>query len=237
MEFNGVVTFSSNLTDDPLMPRPRKRCARFEDGSEPHKFDEAESYFRQSYFVAIDSAICALSERFDVNEGEKVMNSIEKVIIDAAAGTKLLDKNTEWLHHYPEIDQSRLSVQTAMFHDYMLSLNGKFDTKVKNFTQVSTICSLLTLEGTTCMQFMFSEILKLLQIYLTCPVSSATAERTFSTLRRLKTYLRSSMTQKRLNHLIIVATHKERAELVDLKSIANTFTSLNSSRLEFFGSF
>ena len=43
----------------------------------------------------------------------------------------------------------------------------------------------------------------LLRLYLTLPVTSATSERThtFSTLRRLKNYLRSTMKQDRLNKL------------------------------------
>lgn len=39
---------------------------------------------------------------------------------------------------------------------------------------------------------MLSEVDKLLNIYFTFPVTSATAERSFSSLRRIKTYLRST---------------------------------------------
>nr|CAH7756469.1 unnamed protein product [Callosobruchus chinensis] len=46
---------------------------------------------------------------------------------------------------------------------------------------------------------MIPEIIKLLKIIMTIPVSTCTAERSFSALRRIKTYLRSTMTQQRLN--------------------------------------
>jgi hypothetical protein len=46
-------------------------------------------------------------------------------------------------------------------------------------------------------------ISKLLQIFVTLPVSNATGERSFSTLRRLKTYLRNSTSQNRLNGLAL----------------------------------
>ena len=46
---------------------------------------------------------------------------------------------------------------------------------------------------------MFSEVDVLLQLYLTIPATTATAERSFSALRRVRTYLRSTMTEKRLN--------------------------------------
>ena len=39
------------------------------------------------------------------------------------------------------------------------------------------------------------------------PVLTCTAERSFSSLRRLKSYLRSTMTQQRLNHIAVISCH------------------------------
>jgi hypothetical protein len=38
----------------------------------------------------------------------------------------------------------------------------------------------------------FSEVSRLIRLFLVIPATSATAERSFSTLRRLKTYMRST---------------------------------------------
>ena len=48
---------------------------------------------------------------------------------------------------------------------------------------------------------MYPNILVLLKLLMVLPASSCSAERSFSALRRLKTWLRSTMTQKRLNHV------------------------------------
>src|SRR4029434_3765442 len=48
-----------------------------------------------------------------------------------------------------------------------------------------------------------------LQVLLTMPVSTASAERSFSTTRRLKTYLRSTMTDKRLTGLALINIHTD----------------------------
>jgi hypothetical protein len=45
----------------------------------------------------------------------------------------------------------------------------------------------------------YPEISKLLQILITLPVTTPTGERSFSTLRRLKTYLRTTTGQQKLN--------------------------------------
>ena len=82
-----------------------------------------------------------------------------------------------------------------------------------------------------------SEVDCLLRIYLTIPMTSATAERTFSTVRRLKSYLRSTMSQKRLNHVVLLHTHKERTDALDLLTIAKEFVSANDRRRCYFGHF
>ena len=47
----------------------------------------------------------------------------------------------------------------------------------------------------------FPVLVRVLQISMTISVSSAKCERSFSTLKRIKTYLRSSMSEQRLTDL------------------------------------
>ena len=56
-----------------------------------------------------------------------------------------------------------------------------------------------------------SEVDELLQIYFTIPVTTATAERSFSALCRIKTYLRSTMSDERLNNVMLLHVHKHRS--------------------------
>ncbi|KYM93410.1 hypothetical protein ALC62_15988 [Cyphomyrmex costatus] len=51
---------------------------------------------------------------------------------------------------------------------------------------------------------MLDEFSKLIRILITIPVTSCIAERSFSALRKLKTYTRSTMRQGRLNHIAIL---------------------------------
>ena len=82
---------------------------------------------------------------------------------------------------------------------------------------------------------MFTEVHKLLSIYLTVPMTSATAERMFSSLPRLKNYLRSTMTQKRLNNVVLMHTRKECTDRVNLLSIAKDFVASNERCANYFG--
>ena len=81
------------------------------------------------------------------------------------------------------------------------------------------------------------EALKLVKLLLIIPATNATSERSFSTLRRVKSYLRSSMKQSRLNHLITCNTYKEELYQLDLKAIANSFVHGKENRMNKFGLF
>jgi len=62
-----------------------------------------------------------------------------------------------------------------------------------------------------------------LATFLVLPATTASCERTFSELRRLKTYLRSSMAQDRLNSLAIAVAHTDILDVVDIQAVAQDF--------------
>ena len=84
---------------------------------------------------------------------------------------------------------------------------------------------------------MLGEVHKLLRLYLTIPITSSTSERAFSTLRRVLTYLRSTMTQKRLNNCMLLHIHKDLTDSLNLLDIATTFITAKDERLRYFGTF
>jgi len=60
-----------------------------------------------------------------------------------------------------------------------------------------------------CNENIYPSIYTLLNILASLPVSTAVSERSFSTLRRLKTYLRNTITEKRLNGLALMNIHRD----------------------------
>ncbi|XP_060859153.1 52 kDa repressor of the inhibitor of the protein kinase-like [Metopolophium dirhodum] len=77
---------------------------------------------------------------------------------------------------------------------------------------------------------MYPNIYKLLQILATLPVSTASSERSFSSLKRIKTYLRNTMSEKRLNGLAMLSIH--RSISVDAKEVLDEL-SINKRRVDF----
>src|SRR6266498_5030356 len=68
------------------------------------------------------------------------------------------------------------------------------------------------------------------RILLTIPVTVASAERSFSKLKLLKNYLRSTMLQDRLNGLAICCIEKDILDNIDLDIVLNDFASRNAQR-------
>ena len=78
----------------------------------------------------------------------------------------------------------------------------------------------------------YSEIFKLFKIYLSIPVSSAEAERSFSCPKRLKTWLRNSMRQERLYSLAII--NCEGTDNLNYEEVLEKFVSQKDRRMTFF---
>ena len=81
------------------------------------------------------------------------------------------------------------------------------------------------------------EILKVLKIFSTLPVTSCEAERSFSTLKRLKTFLRSTMGEERLNSLAVLNIHREITNVVmenDIDKLVDKFGEGKGRKMYFF---
>ena len=84
---------------------------------------------------------------------------------------------------------------------------------------------------------MFPNVESLVRLLLVNPASSASAERSFSGLRRLKTYLRSTCGQRRLNNLAICHVHKDILDSVDILKLMNEFVLAQEKRAVVIGTY
>ena len=64
---------------------------------------------------------------------------------------------------------------------------------IKEVTRISTICDAFNHQPA--LNSFITELHKLLKLYLTIPVTTGSAERNFSALKHVRTYLTNSMTQ------------------------------------------
>ena len=104
---------------------------------------------------------------------------------------------------------------------------------IKKVTNVLSVCD--AMNKVSGAKVLCSDLYGFLKLFLTIPVTTASSERTFSVTRRLKNFLRSSMTQERLNHVLLLHCHKLRTDKIDIHKIASSFITANEQRLQYFG--
>ena len=183
--------------------------------------------FRAQYCEAIDAILAELNRRFD-ERSYAPLQHIEDVIQNAA-NTKPCDISDDFKETYDkEIDFDQVTTELRFLPGIIKCCLPE----VRRVTTMDNVISAVTQgqNGT----FVVPNIVRPLQIYLLAPMSAATAERSFSVKRRMKSYLRSTMTQKRYN-LLMLNIHKERIDSVDLRALAKAFAEKNDKRIRFFG--
>lgn len=77
-----------------------------------------------------------------------------------------------------------------------------------------------------------SEVCTLLKLILVIPATNAVSEQSASAVRRLKTYLRSTMLQLCLNNLMFLHVHKNRTDSLELDACLNkSYQEVNTDYL------
>ena len=68
---------------------------------------------------------------------------------------------------------------------------------------------------------LLQDLVTVVRLFLLLPGTTCSPKRSFSSLRRLKTYLKATMTQKRLNHLAFISSHKDIVDALELDEVVD----------------
>ena len=193
--------------------------------------DHAENAFQHSsfsdkcrieYFQLIDRIIQALDNRFD-DKFLEACDDVESALIRACSNQfSTVEVKAE---HFEGVDGAVFSRELQMLPT--LAKQGNIPGSFGEF-----VCMLRNCHP-TCLPF-FPEVIKVTKLLLTFPVSVASAERSFSTLRRLKTWLRNTMGQKRLTALAVCNIHKRYVDNLDVNDLCDNFIRMTNERRKVF---
>lgn len=78
----------------------------------------------------------------------------------------------------------------------------------------------------------YKQVSRILKLILTLPISSSSAERSFSCMKRIKCYLRTTMSDERLSHLALVSIERDLAGSVDRESVIDRYARSGTRRIE-----
>ena len=194
----------------PELPRRRKTPRRFDDGLTEGDFHaDAKAYYRQHYFEAIDRVVNCIKERFD-QPGYNVYRNLEQLLLKSSQ-RKDITAEFDYVSSFykddfqPKLLRAQLLTFGIEFERVQRETYGSNDTKKPTILDIKDYFGSLTQAQKT----LLSEVCKVVKIVLVMPATNATSERSFSALRRVKNYLRSTMSQQRLNNLVVLHVHKD----------------------------
>jgi hypothetical protein len=222
--------------------RVRKQFA-YEANDESANLNPTEKFRTTFFLVLMDNAISSFSERFHQIE---VFTEHFGFLFQYVS-----DKKTLTITDIDEVE--RLKTQCVNLETLLLSQTqsdiqnpnqssdidglGLFD-ELKTLRNVipddvCTLIELLRFLHLNRFQEVFPNVSIVLRIVLTIPVTVASGERSFSKLKLIKSYLRATMKQDRLNGLAMLSIEKDVASELDYSSVINKFSSLKARRVSF----
>lgn len=221
--FETTSTASNVLKlNSPQLPRRRIAPKRFDAKVDTYDFHATpEDKYRAIYFHVIDQITSSLNERFDSKTYE-ILSKLE----DFALNKCCFDDIEEFVVEYHDgkrecdFDVERLVLHRSMFFDVI-----KSDKNIDGLTKVS-----IYLQEHNDVRELLPEYVKFIRFLLTSPQTVVVAEQSFSTLKRLKTYMQSTTKQQRTNDLAILHVHRTLSNEIDLNVILDEFISKNALR-------
>ena len=169
----------------------------------------------------------SIRDRFD-QPGYAVYCNLEELLLKGAAGSDYSQQLGKVSGVYSELDASQLKLQLSNLATYF----QENDIMVSLEECLKYLRSLSPAAKT-----FYSELCTVVRLILVMPATNDVSERSFSVMRRIKSYLRSTMGQARLNHVMVLSIFQEKLDKLDLIAIANEFVSGSEHRLRFFGKF
>jgi hypothetical protein len=161
--------------------------------------DEDQEH-RRVYYEVVDKMHAEMSTRFTDLSSSILLG------IEACDPSKDSFMNVDLLRPMAQnygINTDALRAQAASINTIV--------TKSEKIIQPKTVAEVLRL--IECFRAGFEETWHMLQIAITVPVTSAECERSFSVMKRIKSYLRSTMSHERLRNISMLAIERELSDM------------------------
>ena len=218
---------------EPQLPRQRKLPRRLDDGiSEGYFPSTPMEHFKKIYYEAIDLIVNCIQARFD-QPGYRLYRSLESLLMKACKKEETAEiLDTVCTFYSDDFDKEVLRCQ---LHTFGIHFHEALENPVQEISIFDIKKYFLSLSPGQ--SSLLGQVRRLFELIMVMPATNATSERSFSALRHLKNYLRTTMSQQRLNHLMIMHIHKERTDNIDLKLVLNNFIAGSEHRSSIFAKY
>uniref|UniRef100_H3AEY2 HAT C-terminal dimerisation domain-containing protein n=1 Tax=Latimeria chalumnae TaxID=7897 RepID=H3AEY2_LATCH len=210
-----MLTFKKSIVESEKVDvTPPKLPQMVQASNEPHRFESPQAFYRAKYFSIFDSTNGALQQRIS-DKATAVLLAVEDVLVAGWKGEMQENKKIDLICNFygRNIDRDHLCHQLKSLEN----INDQ-NTMKRSISELVSI-----LRDQLVLRKMLPVVVNLICLYLISPATTTIAEHSFSTLQQIKTYLRSTMSQPRLNSLITLNVYQETLDKLDMTALVNKF--------------
>ena len=146
-----------------------------------------------TYYPTFDKVLLELKSRFQ-NKDQEILCALAEVVTKMNASSKSL----ALVSSFYELDTEILAAEKEIFQNFAQ----------KNPSEIKHASSIVKFMFQNGLHEVLPVFYKVCSILTTIPATSCSAERSFSDLRRIKTYLRLTMGQDRLSSLALICIER-----------------------------
>lgn len=197
--------------------RARKVKRHFDELCEDERLNDAEQHYKVMVFYgSLDIIIQQLSVRFkSVSAINEDFKAIQPEFLSTLSDDELYVAAENLVKQYnPDLSDD--------LPNQLLSLRNCLKTQISAVSTVKELAELIIVEHHS-LKSSFPDVCTACFLFLTIPVTVASADRSFSKLKLIKNYLRSSMSQDRLTGLAILSIENQNARKLDIKELIDLF--------------
>lgn len=200
----------------------------FDELASDYRFGNAETLFKVNVFnFVIDRVVKQLNDRFvSMKKLNNLFDILTPRVILRCDETEIIRKCELIYKKYPEtFTLNKLNAQYLNLINVIKS-DLRQDLAVKDFFD-------LVLSKYGVLESDLTEVYLLFLLFFTLPVTTASVERTFSKLKIIKDYLRSTVGQTRLTGLALLSIENKECDKLNMDEIINEFANQKARKRNF----
>ena len=196
----------------------------FDELCDDERLVDAESHYKNSVFYAnLDIVILQLSARF---EGLQTVTKHFRCIHPTALASDKDDVLYQAAFELANINSAKFS---SNFPCLLLSFRQILRGEISKLDTLKDLAELVIIKHVSIMTSI-ADVSVAFKLFLTLPVTVASAERSFSKLKLIKSFLRSTLAQGRLSGLSMLSIENIRARNLNLSYRVKRFPESNAKR-------
>jgi hypothetical protein len=207
---------SFNVEEDESRRRKKRKIFFDENKELGYDFTTKQSFIVNSFYVICDNLKSELSLRGKTYE---MIVKPFRIFFDSEMPK---EEEKKAIQNLKDIYKNDIDVDIFEDEFEQFSLFLKENEDIKTISEIH--------KAAKEMSCTFPNVEVLLKIFRTIPLSNATGERSFSVLKRVKNYLRSTMGEERLNNMAILYIEKDIFNRINIDKIIDQFAKSKARR-------